>query len=288
MTANAPSERGFGKLLTIISIAIALAGVSALIFFSPLPRFVRESFMQRVTTAHYKILCPSGTLSQAAMTEFAKQRESLFTAMNKKIGGAGSNATIRIVLDPEFERAVPGDGILETPLYLDSGTTIRIRLDSTYTNLPAAADGEALLHAAWGKRGNAELSRWITTWLVGNWRGAEIGMAAAVVEQKLGHKKVEVLLKNPGGEIASPNDRDLLGAAWISEIAEFGGADTVHKLYAAKMAHPNMAEVAQALGTAPLELDRQWQLWMYAYLAGMPSMPEDSSMPMNMPMAGSH
>ena len=138
---------------------------------------------------------------------------------------------------------------------------------------------------AWGKPGNAQIARWIANWLVGDWHGAEIGMAAAQVEQKLGHKKLATLLGDPGSEISSPDDRTLLGAAWISEIAEFGGADAVQKLYTAQMPHPNVAEVTNTLGTTPLELDRKWQLWMYAYLAGMPPMPQDSSMPMNMPMA---
>jgi len=52
------------------------------------------------------------------------------------------------------------------------------------------------------------------------------------------------------------------------------------------MPHPNVAAVANALGTTPLELDRKWQLWMYAYLAGMPTGSRDSGMPMNMPVAG--
>jgi hypothetical protein len=54
------------------------------------------------------------------------------------------------------------------------------------------------------------------------------------------------------------------------------------------MVHLNVADVTSALGTTPLELDRKWQLWMYSYLAGMPSMPNNSGMPMDMPMAGSH
>jgi hypothetical protein len=108
------------------------------------------------------------------------------------------------------------------------------------------------------------------------------------MEQRLGHKKLATVLTDPGGEISSPNDQTLLGAAWISEIAEFGGVDAVRKVYDAKMPHPNVDEVTKALGTTPLELDRKWQLWMYAYLAGMPSMLHDSGMQMNMPMAGSH
>ena len=109
-------------------------------------------------------------------------------------------------------------------------------------------------------------------------------MAAAQVEQRLGHKKVESLLGDPGGEISSPKDQSLLGSAWVSAIAEFGGLDAVKKLYAAKMAHPNIADVTKALGTTPLELDRKWQMWMYAYIAGMPPAPSDSGMQMDMPM----
>jgi hypothetical protein len=112
-------------------------------------------------------------------------------------------------------------------------------------------------------------------------------MAAAQVEQKLGHKKLGSLLGDPGGEISSPDDRILLGAAWISEIGEFGGEEAVRKLYVAKMSHPNVAEVTKALGATPLELDRKWQMWMYSYLAGMPSMQRDSGMSMDMPMTGS-
>jgi hypothetical protein len=111
-------------------------------------------------------------------------------------------------------------------------------------------------------------------------------MAAAQVEQRLGHKKVASVLLNPASEIPSPDDQNVLGAAWVSEISEFGGTDAVRKLYATKMPHPNIDDVSKALSTTPLELDRKWQLWMYAYLAGMPSARRDSGMPMNMPMGG--
>jgi hypothetical protein len=285
MTATAQSVRGSSKPLAIFSLGIAAAAVALLFFGGTLRRFVRESLMQRVTSAHYEILCPPDALSQEAMTSFATQREPLFTALDKKLGDADSNLEIRVVFDPAFS-APPPDETGQQP-YSVTGTTIRTKLNGRIPQLPAAADAEALLHAAWGKPGNAQLARWTAIWLVGEWRGAEIGMAAAQVEQKLGHKKVAILLGDPGGEISSPEDLALLGAAWISEIAEFGGTSAVRKLYAAKMSHPNVAEVTKALGTTPLELDRKWQLWMYAYLAGMPSMPHDSGMQMEMPMAGS-
>jgi len=285
MTAKAPSERGFSKPLAIFSLAIAAILIALFFFGGNLRRFARESLMERVTSSHYEILCPPGTLSQNAMTEFATKREPLFTALDKKLGDPASNLEIRVVLDPNF----PGPPASESGQqpYSVSGTTIRTKLNGQAPQLPAAADAEALLFAAWGKPGNAQLARWTAIWLVGDWRGSEIGMAAAQVEQRLGHKKLASLLVDPGSEISSPDDQTLLGAAWVSEIAEFGGTGTVRKLYAAKMSHPNVAEVTKALGTTPLELDRKWQLWMYAYLAGMPSPPRGSGMQMNMPMAGS-
>jgi hypothetical protein len=54
------------------------------------------------------------------------------------------------------------------------------------------------------------------------------------------------------------------------------------------MARPNIAAVTETLGTTPLELDRKWQLWIYAYLAGMPSTSSNSGMPMDMPMPENH
>lgn len=283
MTENAPSKRGIAKLLKTLFLSIAVVVAAIFIYVSPIRQFIRESFMQRVTSAHYEILCSSRALSQDAMTEFAKQREPLFTALDKKLSDAGSNANIRIVFDNEFFRYWPDERGFGT-LYSVSGRTIRATLNGKIPQLPPTADAQALLFAVWGKPGNEQFDSWIATWLVGEWRGAEIGMAAATVEQRLGHKRIETLLGNPGGEISSPDDQNLLGAAWITEIAEFGGVGAIRKLYAAKMAHPSAAAVAQALSTTPLELDRKWQLWMYSYLAGMPSMPSGSGMQMKMPM----
>jgi hypothetical protein len=239
--------------------------------------------MQRVTSAHYEILCPPGALTQAAMTEFATQREPLFAILNKKLSDVDSNVEIRIILDPDFPTPPSESG---EQFYSVMGTTIRTRLNGRIPELPATADSQALLYAAWGKPGSLQLARWAAIWLVGEWRGTEIGMAAAQVEQRLGHKKVASVLLNPASEIPSPDDQNVLGAAWVSEISEFGGTDAVRKLYATKMPHPNIDAVSKALSTTPLELDRKWQLWMYAYLAGMPSARRDSGMPMNMPMGG--
>jgi len=288
MTENAPSKRGLSKLLKTFFLAIFVVIAAIFIYLSPVPRFIRESFMQRVTSAHYEILCPSGALSQDALLEFAKQREPLFAALDRKLGDADSNATIRIILDPDFRELPQFDRSDEAPSYSVSGKTIRATLNSKIPKLPAALDAEVLLSLAWGEPGNAQIGIWTADWLTGEWRGTEIGMAAAQLEQRLGHKKVASVLGEEPGENIYTEDQDLLGAAWISEIAEFSGPNAVRKLYAAKMAHPRVAEVTKVLGTTPLELDRKWQLWMYSYLAGIPSMPHDSGMPMDMPMAGSH
>jgi hypothetical protein len=281
MTGSSQSERGFGKFFALFTL-IAAAIVFVVAFYGGnVRRFVRESLMQRVTSSHYEILCPAGALSQSAMMQFATEIEPLFTTLDKKLGDAASNAEIRVIFDPRFP---PPSDATGSQLYSVTGTTARTRLSGQFPQLPAAADAEAMLSVAWGKHGNAQIARWTAIWVVGDWHGAEIGMAAAQVEQRLGHKRVESLLANPAGEISSIEDQTLLGAAWISEIAEFGGASAVRKVYSAKMARPNIAGVTQALGTTPLELDRKWQMWMYSYLAGMPAMPHGSEMPMDMPM----
>jgi hypothetical protein len=286
MTEETTTAQGSRKIAAISFLGLAVLAVAGLLYWgSALRRYVRESLMARVTSAHYEILSPPGALSQQAMAEFAARREPLFAALNRKLGGGVSNTEIRVIFDPAFT-APPSDENGPTR-YTVTKTTIRTRPTGNTAQLPSTADAEALLAAAWGQPGNLQIARWASIWLIGDWRGAEIGMAAAGVEQRLGHKKVAALLLDPGNEIASPDDRSLLGAAWITEIAEFGGEPAVRKIYSARMPHPNVAEVSKDLGTTPLELDRKWQLWMYAYLAGMPAMPSDSAMPMDMPMPGS-
>jgi hypothetical protein len=273
-------ERGSGKMWLIFLLTIAAVVLALPFFFATIRRFVRESLMQRVTSVHYEILCPPKALTQDAMIKFATQRERVFNALNKKLGDADSNREIRVIFDSQFKPETP-DAAGRQP-YSVSGTTIRTELKSPTPQLPAAADAESLLFGAWGEPGNAQIARWIATWLAGQTNGTDFGMAAAQVEQRLGHKKVASLLADPGGEISSPRDQSSLGAAWISELAEFGGMDAVRKPYTTRMPHPNVADVTRALNTTPLELDRKWQMWMYSYLAGMPPTPHDPTMPMDM------
>src|SRR5665213_1013384 len=259
------SERGSGKLWVVYLLGIFAVVLALPFFFGAIRRFVRESLMQRVTSAHYEILCPPKALTQDAMVKFAKQREHLFNALNQKLGDADSNKEIRVIFDPKFKPDTPDASGRQS--YSVSGSTIRTELKSDTPQFPPAADAESLLYGAWGDPGNAEIARWIAAWLAGETNGTDFGMAAAQVEQRLGHKKVAILLADPGGEISSPSDQSSLGAAWISELAEFGGMDAVRKLYATKMSHANVADVTRALNTTPTELDRKWQMWMYSYLA---------------------
>jgi len=266
----------------------ALVAIVAALFLlgGPLGRLIRESFMEHITSAHYEVLAPANALSKGTMEQFAARRETVFATLNQRLGTSTSNAKIRVVLDPAFP-GTTSSATSEQP-YSVSGTTIRTKLIAGNPALPAAADAEALLFAAWGKPGNDRIARWTATWLTGDWRGSEIGMAAAEVEQKFGYKNLQFVLDDSPTEIAAGDSQDLLGAAWISEVAEFGGEDTVRKLYSARMRRPNMADITKVLGTSQLELERKWQMWSYAYLAGMPPMSRNSTMPMNMPTEGSH
>jgi hypothetical protein len=282
MTRNGKSQSGFSKRSAAIVLTSAALGAALTFFAGPLRQFIRESFMQRVASAHYEILCPAGIMTPETMRLFASQRESLFTTLDSKLGKAGSNAKIRVIFYPDS--SPPASASSAPQPYTVTGTTIRTKMNGLNPQLDPAADAEALLHIAWGNPGNPRLGRWTATCLAGEWHGEELGMAAAGVEKRLGHKKVSTVLDPSPDEIPSPEDRTLLGAAWLSEIVDLDGSAEVRKLYSAKMPAFDVAEVTKTLGITSPELDRKWQMWMYSYLAGMPS--DSQSMPMNMPMPG--
>ena len=279
MIFEAASERGFGKVGAAFALACVVLAVIVVFFGHALRRYARESLMQRVTSAHYQVLCPPGALSQEAMTQFATQREMLFVALNRKLNDAASNSEIRVIFDPDFKAGAASTGVAEA--YDVTGTTVRIGLSGRVPQLDPAADAEALLHVAWGEPGSAVIAHWTALWLIGRWQGQELGMAAAEVEQRVGHKQVASLLGQSPDAGISPQDRALLGAAWVNAIAEFGGAAEVRKLYSAKMTKLDVAEVTKALGTTSMELERKWQMWMYAYIAGMPPAGHSMAMPMS-------
>jgi hypothetical protein len=282
-TKDKTSEHGFGKAGAAFVISLLVLSAVLVVFAGPLRRFVRESLMQRVTSSHYEILCPPGAISQQTMTQFALQREPLFTSLDRKLNDAGSNAEIKIIFDRDS--AAPGAATSNAQAYVVTGTTVRTRLNGNTPQLDPAADAEALLHAAWGKPGNPLISHWTANWLIGDWKGEELGMAAAEIDHRGGHKKVASFLAQSPAEALSPEDRALLGAAWINEIAELDGPAEVRKLYKAKMTNLNIPEVTSALGISPVELERKWQMWIYAYIAGMPASSHTMTMPMDMPMS---
>jgi hypothetical protein len=282
LTEGKRSEDGFGTRAATIVLTVASLAALSVFFARPLLRFIRESLMQRATSAHYEVLSPPGAMTPETLRQFAFDREALFTTLDRKLDDAGSNAEIQIIFYPDSSAPFSTAGTPQR--YAVTGTTIRTVNHGRTPQLDPAADAEALLHAAWGDPGNSRLGQWAAAWLLGEWHGAELGMAAGGVEQRIGHKKVSSLLDPSTREISSPEDQTLLGAAWLSEIAELDGPAEVRKLYLAKMPELDLADVTRTVGTTPLELERQWQMWMYAYLAGMPS--PTQSAPMNMPMQG--
>src|SRR5882762_4857008 len=279
MIFEAASERGFGKVGAAFALACVVLAVTVVFFGHALRRYARESLMQSVTSAHYQILCPPGALSQEAMTQFATQREMLFVAVDQKLNDAASNSEIRVIFDPDFKAGAASTDVARA--YDVTGTRVRTGLSGRVPQLDPAADAEALLHVAWGEPGSSDIAHWTALWLVGRWQGQELGMAAPEVELRIGHKQVASLLGQSSDVGISPQDRALLGAAWVNAIAEFGGDAEVRKLYSAKMRKVDVAEVTKALGTTSTELERKWQMWMYAYIAGMPPAGHSMAMPMS-------
>jgi hypothetical protein len=251
--------------------------VAALVVAGPVRRALRESRMRRVESVHYEILCPRGVVSEQALMRFAAERESLFASLNGKLGGRASNARLRLTMESDFTPS-------QDQTYLVDGTSIRAKWTGSDPQLDPSADAEAILDVVWGPPGNPVIARWAATALVGQWRGEELGMAAAAVEQNLGHQPAANVLRQSSAAIASPEDRLLLGAAWISSLAELNGAAQVHKLYAARIRQLDISGAAKALGTTTAEIERGWLLWIDSYLAGMPS----ASHPMRMPMGAAH
>jgi hypothetical protein len=252
---------------------------------NPLRHWVREARVQRTASAHYEVLYPAGATRQQALQQFLSQRESLFATLNERLGGKASAVRLRIIFDPEFSPKVTEPSA--TSIYSVDGLTIRARLNGSAPELDSAADAEAMLTAAWGKPGNHLIAQWTAVWLMGEWRGQDLGMTAAEVQQNLSHTTLSNLLEQPSGN-SSAGDHAILGGAWLSQVAEFAGPAQVHKLYSAPLTRVDLAQVAPVLGTTPPELEREWQLWIDAYIAGMPAASHSATMPMRMPMPTGH
>ena len=282
--APMPPRRSPGLWIVLGIFFLALL-VRTLGISNPLRHWVRESRVQRTASAHYEVSYPAGAIRQEALQQFLSQRETLFATLNERLGRKASSARLGIIFDPEFSSKVSKPSAAE--FYSVEGLTIRTRLNGSTPELDSAADAEAMLNAAWGKPGNPLIAQWTAVWLVGQWRGQDLGMAAAEVQQKLVHATLSNLLEQPSGN-SSAGDRAILGAAWLSEVAEFASPEQVHQLYSALITRLDLAQVAQLLGKSPPEFEREWQLWIDAYIAGMPATSHSMTMPLRMPMSKGH
>jgi hypothetical protein len=282
--APMPARRSIGLWISLGIFFLALL-VRTLGISNPLRHWVRESRVQRTASAHYDVSYPAGAIRQEVFQQFLSQRETLFATLNERLGGKASGAWIRIIFDPEFSSK--DSAPTATEFYSVDGLNIRARLNGSAPELDSAADAEAMLNAAWGKPGNPLIARWTAVWLAGEWRGQVLGMAGAEVQQRLGHTTLSSLLDQPSRN-SSAGDHSILGAAWLSEVAEFAGPAQVHNLYSERIARLDLAQVAQVLGKSPPELEREWQLWIDAYIAGVPAASHTMTMPMRMPMPTGH
>src|SRR5258706_14273774 len=160
MRSEAPSESGLGKVGAVFSLLFLVLLVGVVFFARPLRRYLRESLMQSVTSAHYRVLCPPGAFSQAAMTQFATQREPLFTSLNGRLNDIASNAEIWVIFDPDFKASLAA--VSPEQPYEVSGATVRTLLRGRVPELDPAADAAALLHIAWGLPGDPPVAQWAT------------------------------------------------------------------------------------------------------------------------------
>lgn len=257
----------------LAAILFALFLTAALANAGDLRRWVSELQMVRATSEHYEVFCQPNAFSKAFLAKFAADREGVYASLAGRLGvGSKKFIRLRIILYPDLASKSAATGTARA--YSVDDTTIRAVLGGAETHLDPAADAEALLGETWGEPANNRIASWSARWLVGEWRGEELGMAAAELEQKLGHRTVRNLLDPRLDGVFSPLVRNPLGGAWLTEIAEAGGSAAVRRLYTLPLASPDpAADAAKALGSTPPELERRWQMWIDAYTIGMPASP---------------
>ena len=270
------------------ALVVALLAGALLIGGAPARRAWRQSRMQRAASAHYLVMASPRLASSQALERFASGREAVFAPLDSKLGARASDARIKIIFDEHFdEEFAPDPETAGAPReYEVLGAEIRAKPSGTTLELDPAADAAAILHAVWGRPASPVIARWAAIGLTGQWRGEDLGIAAARVAQKFGHQTIAALVQpaieappagspSPAGPPSallaplSEQDRALMGGAWMSAVAELGGAAAAHKLYS-KLPAPDPVEAANLLGTTPAELERTWQMWIYAHLIGLP------------------
>jgi len=276
---------------SITSLVAGLILLAALINSQSLRRWYAESTMSSLSSAHYEIYSPRGAFTPAQLNDFVTARENIFNEMTAKLHSPPGKTRLRMVLYPSFPSIAEATGAMRA--HTVSGTTVRAVLGGSISQVDPAADAQALLHALWGQPSSERMGKWTARWLAGEWEGGDVSDAAAMLDRNTGHRTLAQLL-DPGLDgVISPLIREPMGAAWIASVADQGGVESVRKLYLVKSSNPTAAELAAALGIAPQELERRWQLWLYAYQAAMPTSSTNSpgstmqmsmSMPMDMPM----
>lgn len=270
---------------TVASVVLGVVLLASLLNSQMLRRWYAERTMSRANSAHYEIFSPPGAFTTAQISDFAAGREALLEDMQGKLHTTPAKARLRVILYPDFPSMAAATGVMHA--YTVSGTTVRAVLGGSISQVDPAADAQALLHALWGEPSSERMDKWTARWLAGEWEGGDISDAAAMLDRDTGHRTLAQLLDPQLDGVISPLIREPMGAAWIASVADHGGVESVRKLYLLKSSDPTAAELAAALGITPQELERRWQLWLYAYQAGMSMAMPAMSTQMSMPMSGS-
>ncbi|HYB61558.1 MAG TPA: hypothetical protein VEH50_08775 [Methylomirabilota bacterium] len=273
------------------SVTSVFAGVLLLIALlnsQALRRWYGERTMSRVDSAHYEVLSPPGAFTTEQISDFVAARETLLNDMAGRLHISAGKVRLRVIIYPDFPSMTAATGSRHANTV--NGITVRAVLGGSIQQVDPAADAQALLHALWGVPSSERLDRWTARWLAGEWDGGDVSEAAAMLDRNTGHRSLVQLLNPQLDGVISPLIREPMGGAWIASIADQGGVETVRRLYRSKTSDPTAANLAASLGTTPQELERRWELWLYAYQAGMPTAATPSSagssmrMPMAMPM----
>jgi len=140
----------------------------------------------------------------------------------------------RVIFDPDFKAGAASTD--EARAYDVTATTVRIGLMAGgFRNSIRRRTPRRCCMWPGASRGVWSLLIGRRSGWLGRWQGQELGMAAAEVETTgWPTSRLRVCWDSRPDAGISPQDRALLGAAWVNAIAEFGGAAEVRKLYSAK------------------------------------------------------
>jgi hypothetical protein len=288
-SGDAPVSAPWAVAQTVTSILAGIMLLAALLNSQTLRRWYAERTMSRVESAHYEVLSPPGSFTPEQLNDFVTAREALLNEMAGRLQVPLGKTRLRVILYPDFPSMADVTGVMHA--FTVNGATVRAVLGGSVAQVDAAADAQALLHVLWGVPASERMDRWTARWLAGEWDGGDISEAAAMLDRETGHRTLDQLLDPRLDSVISPLIREPMGGAWIASVADQGGPEAVRKVYRTNSSAPTAADLAAALGTTPQELERRWQMWLYAYQAGVPTTASTGSggtslqMPMTMPMS---